>query len=191
MSYSGEQESLVGAMPETGLIGRWERAEKVVWEAKSRLNEKARKIFDDKASVSTRLEELGLLPTIPNKERPEIKILKGILIDKDGRELEVTAGDYGVSFGDLADPTRRDVQIDSDTIDLISKSGRIYIDQIGRSPFKGGAVDRTQDGRRYREYISKEEKYAHLKGDLNRDVLDAAVDGLALILDPETKLKSA
>lgn len=189
LSSQTEEQSPAEAMPETGLVEKWEQAEDAFWEARSKLDGKARKILNNRGDVSVRLRELGLLCTIPNKERPELKILKGILIDKDGRELEVSAGDYGEYFSDLADP-RRDVQITAHTIDLIAKEEGIYIDQLGRSSLKP-TISRTQDGQRYRKKISTEEKYMHLRGDLDRDVLDAAEDGLALILDPETKLKSA
>ena len=53
------------------------------------------------------------------------------------------------------------------------------------------AVRRSDVGKRWRSDIGSNEARASLRGDLDRDILDAAAEGLTFILDPQTTLKPA
>lgn len=115
----------------------------------------------------------------------------GIVVSKDGKELDVFASEENgvLQFDDPVDPKRRYVRIDVQECALAAKEEMIPIDEIMVSPVRTGR--RADDGYRWRETIGKDEKYTHLRGDLERDILDASTEGLAFILDPDTTLKPA
>lgn len=175
-----------------GLIGEWEQAQRALATAREKMDKKGAEVKNSVQSVIKKLD--SILPVTSGTQGEEI-VRSGTLIGKDGKNLNVTIsegktyGDLKIDFDDLVDPARRSIQIRFDDITLIGKADDIVLDEFEGYLIREGGVRRTEDGYRSRQQIAKDETYAHLRDDLNRDVLDAAADGLAFILDTGTTLK--
>lgn len=173
--------------PSTGLVKEMEQARKAVADVQERMDKKGAEIADTRWKVFKKLGDL----LGRSEEAGDDIVRSGTLVGRDGKELGVsidgtTLGNTELLFDDLADPTRRMVQISFDDITLSEKDG-IGIDEV--HGFFTGGVSRTDFAKQCRRSISKDEEHAHLRGDLDRDVLDAAADGLGFISDPGTTLK--
>lgn len=178
---AGAQETTVKS--DTGLMETWERANRALMDAREALARKTNEINNKKEEAVRRL---GVLIPADNKGNRS-----GVLVGEDGRELRVGM-DRGndMFFDDPADSVRREVGIISSEvrIQLTSKVKGVYLDDITT---RYQTRLRTDDGDMWRQKIASDDNYTDLRGDLGRDVLDAATDGLAFILDPGTTLKPA
>lgn len=175
--------------PSTGLLNEWSQAQRALAEVEEKMGRKMIVLRNGISKASDRLDDL--LPAGSGKARGRVVMKSGTLVGTNGRELNVetaedTRGD--IAFDDLADPTRRQVLFDYDSVTLVDRDNNC-IDEI--SGLFSGEVRRTAFAIRCREGIRTDSNNPHSKEDLDRDLLDAAADGIGLILDSGTTLKPA